>query len=373
MKIAVYGIALNEENHTRRLVEACRDADLIQIADTGSTDATVESLESLGVEVRHIRIDPWRFDAARNAALALLPVDVDVCVSIDLDQIPSPGWRGRIERAWRGGVNRLVYTNVSQPADRSGAERFLDNRIHARFGFSWRYPCHECLIANVPEKAAWVLDLELIHRQDGTKSRTGYLPLLELAAREAPGDPRCAHYLGRELYNLKRYDEAARELERYFTLPSNGFEAERNATLRFLAHAREALGEGDVALAMFQRAAAEQPDLRGPRVELAWAYHRRQAWAQCLAAAERAIAFPETTLTYGDDTSPGVVAEDLACLAAWSLGRPHEALAWARAALAKAPASPRLIANLARIEAALAQEGPQTFGVSTAPLDETPD
>ncbi len=371
MKIAVYGIALDEEKHVRRFVEACQDADLIVIADTGSTDATAPDLAALGVQVSRIRIDPWRFDAARNAALALLPVDIDVCVSLDLDQRPEPGWRALVERAWRGGVNRLAYPNIYRSAENGGEERFLDNRIHGRFGFTWRYPCHECLVATGPETTVLVPELVIIHEPDETKPRAGYLPLLELAAREAPDDPRCAHYLGRQLLDLKRYAEAARELERYFTLPSNGFEAERNATLRYLAHCREALGDGEMALRQFRRAVEDQPGLRGAWVELAWAYHRRQAWTDCLAAAERALALPDVAGSYGDETAPGVVAEDIACLAAWSLGRPREALAYAQAAVVKTPANPRLRANLQRIEAALARGGDQTFGVSMAPMGET--
>ena len=67
-----------------------------------------------------------------------------------------------------------------------------------------------------------------------------------------------------------------------------------------------------------------------------------------------------------------MVAEDIACLAAWSLGRPADALAYARAALAKAPRSERLKANLARIEAAMSARGTQAFGVSTNPLGDSP-
>jgi len=370
MKIAVYGIALDEQKHVHRFMDAHQDADLVMIADTGSTDATVAELTVLGALVRPIRIDPWRFDTARNAALALLPVDIDVCISLDLDQLLPAGWRARVERAWRGGVNRLAYPSVYRSPDNGGEERFLDNRIHARFGFTWRYPCHECLIATGPETVALVADLEVLHKPDETKSRLSYLPLLEMGARETPDDPRCAHYLGRQLLDLKRYAEAARELERYFTLPSNGFAAEANASLRYLAHCREALGDGEDALALFRRAVERMPGLRGAWVELAWAYHRRQAWSDCLAAAERALTLPDGVGSYGDETAPGVFAEDIACLAAWSLGRPGDALAYARAAVAKAPANRRFRANLERIEAAQAQGGVQAFGVSMTPIGE---
>jgi tetratricopeptide (TPR) repeat protein len=368
MKIAVYGIALDEEAHADRFMASCAGADLVLIADTGSTDRTRERLAALGAEVVRIRVEPWRFDRARNTTLALLPDDIDVCVSLDLDQTLAPGWRAAVEGAWQGGVNRLYYPLVYRPAGESGEESFVDGRIHARFGFGWRYPCHEILAPEGEERPAMAPGLRIIHQPDDAKSRGGYIALLELAAREAPNDPHCAHFLGRELYQAGRHAEAAGELERRLALTVAGDQIERNASLRYLAHCREALGEADAAMALFALAAQERPDLRGAWVELAWAHLRRQAWTECLAAAERAIAFPDVPRAYGDDTAHGVVAEDIACLAAWSLGRPQSALEFARAGLLKAPASPRLRANLARIEAALAEGQEQGFGVSATPL-----
>jgi tetratricopeptide (TPR) repeat protein len=369
MKIAVYAIALNEEKHAEAFMASCRDADLVLIADTGSTDATADRLSALGADVRQIRIDPWRFDAARSAALALLPDDVDACVSLDLDQTLTPGWRTLVEAAWGQGANRLYYPLVHHQAGELGELAYVDNRIHARRGFVWRYPCHECLVPDrIAEHPVVEPNLKVLHAPDLAKSRASYLALLELGAREAPDDPRAAHYLAREYFELGRYAEGARAFERCLALPSSvSAAAERNASLRWLAHCREKLGEGDAALALFRQAVDEEPRLRGAWVELAWAYFRRQAWAECLAAAERAIAFLAVARVYGDDTSPGVIPEDIASLAAWSLGRPADALAYARAALAKAPASPRLRANVERIEAAIAS-GAKAFGVSMQPL-----
>ena len=41
MKIAVYAISKNEEQFVKRFCESAKDADLILIPDTGSTDNTV--------------------------------------------------------------------------------------------------------------------------------------------------------------------------------------------------------------------------------------------------------------------------------------------------------------------------------------------
>jgi glycosyltransferase involved in cell wall biosynthesis len=81
MKIAIYTIALNEEKHVERWYESSKDADYHLIADTGSTDRTIEIARNLGITVVPILVSPFRFDDARNASLALVPQDVDYCIA----------------------------------------------------------------------------------------------------------------------------------------------------------------------------------------------------------------------------------------------------------------------------------------------------
>ena len=100
LKIVVYAISKNESGFVRRFCESARDADMIFVADTGSTDDTVSLLEECGATVAHISIWPWRFDDARNAALAMVPQTFDVCISLDLDEVLQPGWRQELERLW---------------------------------------------------------------------------------------------------------------------------------------------------------------------------------------------------------------------------------------------------------------------------------
>ena len=85
MKVAIYAIAKNEEKHVKRWFDSSSDADYHVIADTGSTDETIQIAKDLGVSVYSISINPWRFDDARNAALALVPADADYCIILDMD------------------------------------------------------------------------------------------------------------------------------------------------------------------------------------------------------------------------------------------------------------------------------------------------
>ena len=109
MKIAVYAISKNESMFVERFCEAAKDADIILIADTGSTDNTVELGKKHGAVVHNICVSPWRFDIARDTALTLLPADIDVCISLDLDEVLQPGWREEIERVWKEDTTRLRY------------------------------------------------------------------------------------------------------------------------------------------------------------------------------------------------------------------------------------------------------------------------
>ena len=62
--------------------------------------------------VHRIAIRPWRFDDARNAAMALIPADVDVCCTMDMDRCLEPGWRPKLEAAWTPETTALYCRTV---------------------------------------------------------------------------------------------------------------------------------------------------------------------------------------------------------------------------------------------------------------------
>ena len=112
MKIAVYTVALNEEQFVKRWYESAKDADYLLIADTGSTDKTKEIASELGIEVHSISVAPWRFDDARNSALSLIPSDIDYCISLDMDEVLSEGWREELEKL-PSSVTRPIHRLVT--------------------------------------------------------------------------------------------------------------------------------------------------------------------------------------------------------------------------------------------------------------------
>jgi hypothetical protein len=59
---------------------------VVFILDTGSTDGSERAFSAKGATVRSAGVEPWRFDVARNMALALVPRDYDVCIALDIDE-----------------------------------------------------------------------------------------------------------------------------------------------------------------------------------------------------------------------------------------------------------------------------------------------
>jgi len=58
LKICVYAISKNEEQFVERWANSAKEADLLLIADTGSTDGMVELSRKNGVVVHDICITP---------------------------------------------------------------------------------------------------------------------------------------------------------------------------------------------------------------------------------------------------------------------------------------------------------------------------
>lgn len=341
MKIAVYTITKNEEQFMATWAQSCKDADYRLVVDTGSTDETLKVANENGCNTASIKVDPWRFDTARNMALDLLPDDIDMCISLDADEILTPGWRNAFE-----GLDPLitrprykyVWSWVSEGVE---GLTYSGDKIHARHGYKWTHPVHEVLTPINGEVQGWI-GLEIHHHPDPTKSRSQYLPLLELAVEELPDDDRNRFYLGRELMFHGRNDEAIVHFQRHLEL--SAWPPERATSMRYLGRITENKEH------WFLRACAESPYRRETWVELARFYYEIRKWDQCYAAAIRALEITEKPLEYlCEAESWGALPHDLAAIAAWNTGRKDLAVKHASKAFTLEPTDIRLRENLALI------------------------
>jgi len=353
MKIAVYAISLQEAKHAKRFCEAAKDADLIFVADTGSTDGTQNILRECGAEVVSIRVKPWRFDDARNTALALLPTDIDVCVSLDLDEVLQPGWRAEIERVWTPGTTRLRYG-----FDWGCGIVFQYEKIHQRHNYRWSCPVHEYPVADrIVEKYADTDMLLVVHKPDPEKSRGQYLDLLRISVEENPTEPRNAFYYARELLWARQYEEAIRQAVRYLGLARATWPNERSYAMRVIAKAYLELRNFDNALKLARDACSEAPETREPWCLLAELCYHTYRWAECFGAAMTALYIVKREKLYTVDPAVwGYQPHDWASIAAWNLGMKDVALEHAQKCVELEPNDLRLRQNVKMIEEALAKE-----------------
>ena len=279
-KICVYAISKNEEKFVHRWVNSMKEADEIYVLDTGSNDKTIEYLKDLGVNVNQEIIKPWRFDVARNKSLDMVPLDTDICVCVDLDEVFEKGWRKKIENIWENDTNRLRY-NYNWSFDKYGkpAVNFYIEKIHSRKNYKWGNPVHEILIyEGTNEKFKTTDDITVNHYPDNAKSRSSYLPLLELAVSENPYNDRNVHYLGREYMYYGKWNKAIDMLINHLNLPSATLKDERCASMRFIARCYKNLKRFDEAKMWLDKAIKEAPHLRDPFVERAILEYELNDW-----------------------------------------------------------------------------------------------
>jgi tetratricopeptide (TPR) repeat protein len=342
MKIAVYTIAKNEEQFVERWAASAEGADYRFILDTGSTDDTSAKARALGVTVATASITPWRFDDARNASLALLPADIDICIALDMDEVLVPGWREHLE-----GIDvattrpRYQYTwswtKEGEPGLQYGADK-----IHARHGYRWKHPVHEVVVADrIQEVQEWI-GLEIHHHPDPTKSRGQYFPLLELAVKEDPTNDRNQYYLAREYFLNRMYDQAIDMFVEHLENPKATWGPERAASYRYWAKCNPARAEEYLILANI-----EAPRRREAAVELAQYYYTQQNWKECLAWSRLALLVKEKPLDYlCEEFAWGSLPYDLAAIASYNLGDKEAAYSYGQTALDLNPEDGRLARNM---------------------------
>jgi glycosyltransferase involved in cell wall biosynthesis len=345
VKVAVYAIALNEAAHVERWANSAVDADYRIVADTGSTDDTVSLLRAAGVTVHSIAIRPWRFDDARNAALALVPADVDVCCTMDMDEFLEPGWRLKLEAAWSPGTTAIWCRSSKRAYLEDPAPRHWPaKKFHARWGYRCRRAVHESLCFTGEQEVTRICDdIVVAELQDHSKTtRQQYLPLLKVAYEENPNDEQICFWLARDLMWVNQHDPASELFLRYLSLPSSNWAEERSEAMRFLARTQP-----QSKMSWLDKARLEAPHRREIWLELAEEFHGQSDWLNLFWACTNGIERTRPTNSYLDDPhSWGFRLFDLGAIASWHLNILDRAVDWGQKALDFDPGNERLKKNL---------------------------
>ena len=215
-KIAVYAICKNEEKFVDRWVHSLSEADHIFVLDTGSTDNTVKKFKKYNdlVTIKQKQIIPWHFGNARNEALKMVPDDYMICVIADLDHIFRHGWAKLLKNAFKQGYHEVYGPIIDYDDDNHEIKRFLSKNVHLHNRhWWWERPIHEGIIFHPDNEiqefnSCEIHEFVIEHHPDRSKSRDGYLDLLEAEYKENSKDPLCAIYYGCELSFHGKDDEA---------------------------------------------------------------------------------------------------------------------------------------------------------------------
>jgi len=360
-KICVYAVCKNEEQFVDRFMGCLGEADTVIIGDTGSADRTAEKFRARGAIVYDIPIIPWRFDKARNELLKFIPEDVDICFSLDVDEVINKGWRKCIEDSWTNTTTRGRYLYTwSFNADGSPGVQFSQHRMHSRHGYRWIYPTHEVLeyIGDKADECVFIEGLKVDHYPDTAKNRGFNLSLLELALQEYPNDCRNTHYLGREYMFARRWDDSIATLKKYLSLPSSTWKEERSASMRFIGLSYNAKGNYSEAKCWMLRAVAETPNIRDPYIELAFLGYGKNDWPLVYFAVTEALQIKDKNI-YGYPNDPRAWNSDiydLGAIACYNLGLFNQSLEYAKMALEFSPDDKRLTSNFELIKGKINNE-----------------
>lgn len=348
MKIYVYAICKNEEQFVSRWVNSMNEADGIFVLDTGSTDNSVDKLKDEGVVVEQKTINPWRFDVARNESLKLIPRDADICVCTDLDEVFEKGWRKKLEQNWTTTTTRARYNyNWSLDKNNKPIVNFFIEKIHCLKGYKWTHPVHEVLTYELEDEQFITLDnITLNHYPDHKKSRSSYLPLLELSVAENPEDDRNMHYLGREYMYYGKYQEAITTLKRHLDLKSATWKDERAASMRFISRCYKNLDNYSEARHYLDKAIKEAPYLRDAYVERAILEYELKNYNETEKYCLKALQIRTHQKTYiNEPFSWDSTLYDLLAISCYHLNKPSYAILFNDLALEIDPTSTRLLNN----------------------------
>ena len=344
IKIATYAIAKNEEKHIARWLEATRDSDYRVVLDTGSTDRTVELLKAAGnVIVCETIVSPWRFDVARNQALDCVPEDADLCLVLDMDELPEKHFYRKVREQWvPGAVRGLIAIDT--------AFKWEVDRLHSRKGWVWKWPVHE---AAVPidgdmEYEFCHIKATITHQPDTTKSRSLYLPLLEAAVIEMPEDIRMWTYLCREYYYESNWTKVLECANKVLSL-DDGLDSELATVCRWAADAARNLGQPT--RDWFIKGIDLCPDQGEPWLGLAADALRRGDYEEALSSAIECIEKPVVVHYLHEPSVWRWKGYDVAAQAAFHLKMLDEALVFAyEASKAKGPETERIKRNITMME-----------------------
>lgn len=222
--LALCCIAKNEEQHTKRFLEAFAPlVDKVYFVDTGSVDKTVDIAEKFENVV--ISKFEWinDFSAARQFSFDQAKEDYIMWADLD-DTIANPDsfikWRDnsmKTAEMWIANY-RYAFDPQGNAVCVFGRERVVKNSPK----FKWKYPIHEGIMPSENAKTAlvnsWTID-HLRTPEDLIKDKRRNLNIFEGLLENGKLDARMKYYYGKELFENGDIKKASAILSEAITAP----------------------------------------------------------------------------------------------------------------------------------------------------------
>lgn len=293
MNPIIYTIAKNESHNVAGFMEAAEGSQ-VYVLDTGSTDDTVDLLKKHGAIVEQKVITPWRFDTARNEALALVPKD-KLCVSLDLDERIESGWQAKLKDEWNPKANFGNYRYIGQWLDKEKTVPAVESartRIHTANGFHWERVVHEIPVADDPSSVL-ACDTSILVKHFSNDAQRNYAPLLTTILESNPNDADARLQRGGEFAQKHEWENALIDYQAWLKLTANDnrpvMRYRRATTHIAMAFCYFHLEQPERCLTQFYSAIAAEPMCREAWVHLAHVHSTMGEDAFALGAAQKAL------------------------------------------------------------------------------------
>lgn len=223
--IALACILKNEIHNLKQFfssIEHCFDA--IYFTDTGSTDGTIEELESYQKRGNPARAPlffnhfTWVKDFSRARQFAFDSVDkaIDYTMWLDLDDVLNNAesfidWRDHLMKLADFWVATYHYASNAEgkPVCSFARERVVSNRHQ----FKWKYFVHEGILptsnAKLPTRIEYAPSWSVVHKRKSEDLKNDQKRNLRIFEANLTGmDPRMQYYYGKELFENQKPLEA---------------------------------------------------------------------------------------------------------------------------------------------------------------------
>jgi glycosyltransferase involved in cell wall biosynthesis len=299
MKTCVYTITKNEEHNVDSFMEGANEADIIVILDTGSTDKTIEKFKQYEkVIIKQKTFEPFDFSKARNEALSLVPEDINICISIDLDETMEKGWSEALKKEWKEDtIIGSYWYHSTLDENKNPLVECWRTKIHSRHDFRWERPIHEMIVTDKKEGGqVFVKDFIVKHHR---KHPSNYENYLNDFIEQNPTNKESYMQRAGDRVDKGKFQEANEDYLKYIELTNNidkDFKIIVDRAICFLSiaknyyHINQDLG---LVQQYLLKSVAEFPNYRDGWVYLAEFYNGVQDYPMAYACAIKALNIKE--------------------------------------------------------------------------------